>query len=171
MISCLITIPMPPKLRACGCSLLKKGGCRIPAGNAVGPRGACVGLCHFPCHTPACQEERTGLPRSQIPCAADEAHTILGCLGESPRCPLPPPNAFLRDTAGCPSQGWWVRPTSGTGSTCSLLEVRLAAPEGGVGLLVACPLGLGRRRGCEPTDLVSVWGVERIYHSCPDDPV
>lgn len=36
VISCPITIPMPPKFKACGCSLLKKGGWRIPAGNTVG---------------------------------------------------------------------------------------------------------------------------------------
>jgi hypothetical protein len=35
VISCPITIPMPPKFKACGCSLLKKGGWRIPAGNTV----------------------------------------------------------------------------------------------------------------------------------------
>lgn len=38
VISCPITIPMPPKFKACGWSLLKKGGWRIPAGKTVPPR-------------------------------------------------------------------------------------------------------------------------------------
>lgn len=38
VISCPITIPMPPKFKDCGCSLLKKGGWRIPAGNTVPER-------------------------------------------------------------------------------------------------------------------------------------
>lgn len=35
VISWPITIPIPPKFRACGWCLLKKGGCRIPAGKTA----------------------------------------------------------------------------------------------------------------------------------------
>lgn len=161
--------PDAPEAQGLRLLLAEERGLQDPSRERCGATRGLCGALSLPMPHSRLSGGKDRAPKVLDP--VDEAHTILGCLGESPRCPLPPPNAFLRDTAGCPSQGWWVRPTSGTGSTCSLLEVRLAAPEGGVGLLVACPLGLGRRRGCEPTDLVSVWGVERIYHSCPDDPV
>lgn len=38
VISCPITIPIPPKFKAWSCFSLKNGGCKIPAGNTVRER-------------------------------------------------------------------------------------------------------------------------------------